>query len=149
VSPQRPFISVVRVYEDPGRRPGEYRALVDRLWPRGLKKEAVDFDEWAKDVAPSSELRRWYGHDPARFTEFERRYRAELATGGAAEGLERLRRVASKRPLVLLTATADVGRSGAAVLQAVLEGRQGGARQAKAATPRAGTRRPSADTRQS
>jgi uncharacterized protein YeaO (DUF488 family) len=123
VSPRRAAVRVVRVYEDPGRQRGEYRALVDRLWPRGLKKEAVDLDEWAKDVAPSSELRRWYAHDPARFAEFERRYRAELATGAAAAGVERLRRTARQSPLVLLTATADVGRSGAAVLRAVLEGR--------------------------
>jgi uncharacterized protein YeaO (DUF488 family) len=72
-------VEVVRVYEDPGRSPGEHRVLVDRLWPRGLTKTSVDFDEWEKDVAPSTELRRWYGHDPGRFAEFARRYRAELA----------------------------------------------------------------------
>lgn len=116
-------IEVVRVYEDPGRRRGEHRVLVDRLWPRGLAKEAVDHDEWARDVAPSSELRRWYGHDPERFAEFSRRYRRELAAPPAAGALSRLRDVGATRRLVLLTATRDVGRSGAVVLQAVLEGR--------------------------
>src|SRR6516162_5937541 len=60
----RSRVDVVRVYEDRGRSSHEYRVLVDRLWPRGLKKAAVDLDEWAKDVAPSDELRRWYGHVP-------------------------------------------------------------------------------------
>lgn len=115
-------IEVVRVYEDPGRSGSERRVLVDRLWPRGLKREAVDLDEWATDVAPSTELRRWYGHDPERFGEFARRYRAELTREPAAPEVERLRREASDVGLVLLTATRDVGRSGAAVLRSVLEG---------------------------
>jgi uncharacterized protein YeaO (DUF488 family) len=119
-----PKVEVVRVYEDPGRRRGEHRVLVDRLWPRGLAKAAVDYDEWAKDVAPSTELRRWYGHEPERFAEFSRRYRRELAAAPAAEALSRLRGVATKRRLLLLTATRDVERSGAAVLQAVLERRR-------------------------
>ena len=72
-------LEIVRVYEDAGRRRGERRVLVDRLWPRGVSKEVIDYDEWTKDVAPSSELRRWYGHEPARFSEFSRRYRRELA----------------------------------------------------------------------
>lgn len=115
-------VEVVRVYEDPGRSPGEHRVLVDRLWPRGLTKTSVDFDEWEKDVAPSTELRRWYGHDPGRFAEFARRYRAELAGEPGASAVSKLRKLAASRRLVLLTATRDVGHSGAAVLQAVVVG---------------------------
>lgn len=115
-------VQVVRVYDDPGRKPGEYRVLVDRLWPRGLKKEAVDFDEWNKTVAPSSDLRRWYGHEPTRFSEFQRRYRAELGTHPVSDEVSRLRQLGSKKKLVLLTATRDVERSGAEVLRSVLGG---------------------------
>jgi uncharacterized protein YeaO (DUF488 family) len=115
-------VEVVRVYEDPGRAPGEHRVLVDRLWPRGVKKAAIDYDEWAKDAAPSAELRRWYGHDPQRFAEFARRYRAELASPPDASEVDRLRGLAATRRLVLLTATRDVERSGAAVLCDVVAG---------------------------
>lgn len=111
---------IVRVYDDPGRRLGEYRVLVDRLWPRGLKKAAVDFDQWDKDAAPSTELRRWYAHDAARFTEFARRYRDELSSEPGAAAVRRLRQAARHGGLVLLTATRDVERSGAAVLQEVI-----------------------------
>ena len=81
-------VEVVRVYEDTGRTSGDHRVLVDRLWPRGVTKEALDYDEWAKSVAPSSELRRWYGHDPDRFTEFSHRYRqrASRASGCRVSG---------------------------------------------------------------
>ena len=114
-------VEVVRVYEDLGRRPGERRVLVDRLWPRGVQKAALDFDEWAKDAAPSSELRRWYGHEPGRFCEFSRRYRAELDDDPGASAVERLRALARGHGrLVLLTATRDVERSGAAVLRDVI-----------------------------
>jgi len=115
-----PGVEIVRVYEDTGRRRGEHRVLVDRLLPRGLIKGAVDHDEWAKDAAPSTELRRWYGHDPARFGEFSRRNRRELAAAPDAEEISRLRDLAAKHRLVLLTATRDVEHSGAAVLRAVL-----------------------------
>lgn len=122
-------VDVVRVYEDPGRRPGEDRVLVDRLWPRGIQKAAVDFDEWAKDVAPSADLRRWYGHDPERFGEFARRYRAELDHNPGASAVERLRALARRGGrLVLLTATRDVEHSGAAVLAEVLTGDGGRSR---------------------
>jgi uncharacterized protein YeaO (DUF488 family) len=117
----RSGVEIVRVYEEPGRRRGEHRALVDRLWPRSVRKEELDHDEWAKDAAPSTELRRWYGHDPARFAEFSRRYRSELKKEPAETAVARLREVASRRPLILLTATKDVAHSGAAVLGAVVE----------------------------
>ena len=120
--PARAGVEVVRVYEDPGRRPGEHRVLVDRLWPRGVQKAALDIDEWAQEVAPSTELRRWYGHDPERFDEFARRYKAELDRDPGAPAVERLMAVAGSGHLVLLTATRDVERSGAAVLAEVLAG---------------------------
>jgi len=114
-------VEVVRAYEDPGRRPGEHRVLVDRLWPRGVRKAALDFDEWAKDAAPSAELRRWYGHVPERFSEFARRYTAELEREPGASTVEQLQEFAYGRGrLVLLTATRDVQHSGAAVLRDVL-----------------------------
>lgn len=116
-------VTVVRVYEDPGRAAGEHRVLVDRLWPRGLTKTAVDHDEWAKEVAPSAELRRWYGHRPERFEEFARRYREELDAPPAVHEVARLADVARSQRLVLLTATRDVPHSGAEVLRSVLERR--------------------------
>ena len=114
-------VQVRRVYDDPGTDDG-VRVLVDRLWPRGIAKEGLRLDRWAKEVAPSTELRKWYGHRPERFDEFRLRYRAELEAPLAAEGLEELRRTAHQGPLTLLTATRDVPHSGAAVLAEAVEG---------------------------
>jgi uncharacterized protein YeaO (DUF488 family) len=108
-------VRVRRVYEEPSREDGT-RVLVDRVWPRGLSKDKAQLDEWAKDVAPSTDQRRWYGHDPDRFTEFKKRYRSELASGEAGEALSRLRELASSGRLTLLTATKDADISQAAVL---------------------------------
>ena len=114
----RPKFVVHRVYdEDQGHG---YRVLVDRLWPRGVSKEKAALDEWAKDAAPSDELRRWYGHDPDKFAEFARRYRAELKTSPGKEAVAQLRATAKKKSVVLLTATRDVEHSGADVLFMVL-----------------------------
>ena len=116
----KPAIGVRRVYADP--EPGDgARVLVDRLWPRGLRKDAAALDEWLRDVAPSDELRRWYGHDPAKFDEFRRRYVAELTGPEAQRGLGKLRTLAAKGTLTLLTATKDVPHSQATVLAALLE----------------------------
>lgn len=93
-----------------------YRVLVDRLWPRGKKKDDLVLDEWAKDVAPSTELRRWYGHDPARFDEFAHRYRDELRRAPASDAVAHLAGLARRRRVSLLTATRDVDHSGARVL---------------------------------
>ena len=87
-------IQVRRVYDEPAKADG-VRVLVDRMWPRGLRKDAARLDEWAKDVAPSAELRTWYQHDPAKFGEFRQRYVAELAAPGAREALARLREMAA------------------------------------------------------
>jgi uncharacterized protein YeaO (DUF488 family) len=112
-------VQVGRVYDEPAAN--GTRVLVDRLWPRGLRKDAARLDAWAKDVAPSSELRTWYGHDPARFDEFRRRYLAELAGSTQRAALDRLRALASAPGLlILLTATRDVDHSQAAVLAELL-----------------------------
>ncbi|HXF57166.1 MAG TPA: DUF488 family protein [Actinomycetota bacterium] len=108
-------VRVRRVQEERSPRDG-LRVLVDRLWPRGVRKERAGLDLWLKDVAPSPELRVWYSHRPERFEEFARRYREELSSGPAAEAAERLRALARKRTITLLTATRDVERSGATVL---------------------------------
>jgi uncharacterized protein YeaO (DUF488 family) len=105
--------TVVRVYEPPA---GGTRVLVDRVWPRGISKEAACLDLWLKEVAPSTELRRWFGHDPAKFEEFRRRYEAELAEPPVSDALRRLTDLAAEAPLVLVTATRDVPHSHAAVL---------------------------------
>ena len=117
-----PEFRIRRVYEAPAPADGT-RVLVDRLWPRGLRKDAAALDGWAKDVAPSTELREWYGHDPARFDEFRRRYLDELSQSGQRAALGRLRALASAgapKPLTLLTATRDVEHSKAAVLAQIL-----------------------------
>ncbi len=108
-------ITVGRIYDRLGPD-GSYRVLVDRLWPRGIKREDAALDEWAKDVAPSDELRRWYGHDPTKYDEFAKRYRAELRRTPAATAVRRLLDVATHRRVTLLTATRDIQHSGARVL---------------------------------
>jgi len=115
----RSAIRVKRVYEAPGPDDGT-RVLVDRIWPRGLSKERAAIDVWLKPVAPSSELRRWYGHDPARFDEFARRYEVELADPERRDALARLSEMIVDGPLTLLTATRAVAGSQAAVLAKVL-----------------------------
>jgi uncharacterized protein YeaO (DUF488 family) len=114
-------VRVCRVYEEPSAADG-IRVLVDRIWPRGLRKDAIRLDDWARDVAPSTELRTWYGHDPAKFEEFRRRYLGELTGGPQRAALGRLRALAAARaePLTLLTATRDVDHSQAAVLAQLL-----------------------------
>jgi uncharacterized protein YeaO (DUF488 family) len=114
-----PEVQVRRVYEEPEPQDGA-RVLVDRLWPRGLRKDAAHLDEWAKDVAPSTELRKWYAHDPAKFAEFCRRYTAELATGAPRAALDQLAARAAAGPVTLLTATRDAAHSEAAVLAGLL-----------------------------
>ncbi|MFH8408559.1 DUF488 domain-containing protein [Streptomyces sp. NPDC018019] len=108
-----------RVYEEAEAGDGA-RVLVDRLWPRGMAKDAAHLDEWCKDVAPSKELRTWYGHRPERYEEFAERYRAELAASPAAEALDGLRERAAAGPLTLLTATKDLALSHVTVLAEVL-----------------------------
>jgi len=108
-------IRVRRIYDSPSPSDGT-RVLVDRVWPRGVRKDSAKLNDWAKDIAPSTELRTWYGHDPAKFDEFRRRYTAELAAPGSRQAVAKLRAQAADGPVTLLTATKDVGISQAAVL---------------------------------
>ena len=97
------------------------RVLVDRLWPRGLTKARAELDEWQKELAPTTQLRRWYAHDPERFVEFGRRYRVELASGVQAAALAHLSGLVSTGHVVtLLTAARDPAISEAAVLADLL-----------------------------
>ena len=112
---------VRRVYDPPDPADGR-RVLVDRLWPRGLTKSAAALDEWVKAVAPSDELRRWYGHEPEKFAAFQERYDAELRAPERAAALAHLHDLARSGPLTLLTATRDVELSQAAVLATRLRG---------------------------
>lgn len=117
--PRQVNVQVRRVYDDPDPSDGA-RVLVDRLWPRGMTKERAALTEWCKEVAPSTELRRWYGHDPERWTEFGERYRAELADDDHAPALARLEELAAAGPLTLLTASKRDDISEAAVLRDLL-----------------------------
>lgn len=110
-------VVTARIYDSPERR-DTHRVLVDRLWPRGLAKDAVDVDIWLKEVAPSTELRRWFGHDPNRFAEFAERYRAELADNPAFEELRRI--VAEHEHVTLLYAAKDTEHNQAVVLAELL-----------------------------
>jgi uncharacterized protein YeaO (DUF488 family) len=106
-------ICVKRVYDPPDAEDGA-RVLVDRLWPRGAHKESAKLTLWLKEIAPSDELRRWFGHDPARFAEFSRRYRAELrAYKNAVSQIEDLMKAG---PVTLLYAAHDEGHNNARVL---------------------------------
>ncbi len=112
-------VRIRRVYDEPEDDDG-VRVLVDRIWPRGMTKARAALDEWCKDVAPSTELRKWYSHDPAKFEEFTQRYGAELEQAERAQALQHLRDLAADRRLTLLTASKDVDISEAAVLAAIL-----------------------------
>ncbi|GAA3131504.1 DUF488 family protein [Planomonospora alba] len=109
-----------RVYDAPSPEDGA-RVLVDRIWPRGLSKREARLDLWLKEVAPSTELRTWYGHAPERFDGFRDRYLGELAGDERRAALDRLRELRRDGTVTLLTATRDAGRSHAAVLAALLD----------------------------
>jgi uncharacterized protein YeaO (DUF488 family) len=110
-------VRLKRAYEPAAACDGE-RILIDRIWPRGVAREEAQLDEWARDLAPSTELRRWFAHDPARFAEFRRRYTAELA---AQKGkLRELRRRARAGTLTLVYAARDDEHNDAVVLAEIL-----------------------------
>ena len=113
-------VRVRRVYDEPEADDGT-RVLVDRIWPRGLTKKKASLHEWCKDVAPSTDLRKWYGHDPTKFAEFADRYRAELSDTDRRHALEHLHDlVAAGERLTLLTGTKNAEISEATVLATVL-----------------------------
>ncbi|HEY7223445.1 MAG TPA: DUF488 family protein [Micromonosporaceae bacterium] len=104
-----------RIYDEPEAEDGR-RVLVDRVWPRGIRRDAGRFDEWLPEIAPSTDLRKWFGHDPARFDEFRRRFLDELDDPARANAKQRLRDLAHDGHLTLLTAARDLEHSQAAVL---------------------------------
>lgn len=113
-----PNIRIKRAYDPPDAEDGA-RVLVDRLWPRGLRKQDAALTLWLKEIAPTPELRKWFGHDPARWAEFSRRYRAELAHNDAA--VSRLVDLWQQGPLTLLYAAHDTAHNQAVVLLAFLQ----------------------------
>lgn len=113
-------VQVRRIYDTPEKSDGS-RVLVDRLWARGVSKERAELTEWCKDIAPSTELRKWYAHDPEKFDEFARRYREELQDSPAADALAHLRELVAEGPVTLLTAAKRSDISEATVLQDVLQ----------------------------
>jgi uncharacterized protein YeaO (DUF488 family) len=112
-------VQVRRVYDEPEDNDG-VRVLVDRIWPRGMTKARAVLNEWCKEVAPSTDLRKWYSHDPAKFEEFTRRYGAELEQAERAQALQHLRDLAADTRLTLLTASKDVDISEATDDTAIL-----------------------------
>ncbi|MGH6989959.1 MAG: DUF488 domain-containing protein [Stellaceae bacterium] len=110
-------VRLKRAYAPPSAEDGT-RVLVDRIWPRGLRKSDAAIDRWMKEVAPSTELRKWFGHDPKRWTEFRRRYKAELSQGPGP--LEELRSMATKGPLTLIYSAHDEQHNQAVVLREAL-----------------------------
>jgi uncharacterized protein YeaO (DUF488 family) len=112
------MIRLKRVYEPVSKDDG-LRILVERLWPRGVSKQKARIDLWLKDLAPSTELRQWYGHDPARWPQFRTRYRAELKDQG--DVLTLLRYVAEDRTVTFVYAAADEERNSTVVLKGFLE----------------------------
>lgn len=114
------MIKLKRAYEPATRNDGR-RVLVDRLWPRGVGKEAAKIAEWLRDLAPSPALRRWYGHDPARWTEFKRRYRAELRSPARRRLLEALADEARRGTVTLVYAARDEERNSALIVREALE----------------------------
>ncbi len=115
-------IALKRVYDPPAHTDG-LRVLVERLWPRGLSKDRAKVDLWLKDVAPSHELRRWFGHDPAKWAEFKRRYFAELRT--ATTGLERLRHARTRSRVTFVFAARDEKHNNAVALRDYMNGVDG------------------------
>lgn len=122
-----PDIRVKRIYDPPDAKDGA-RVLVDRLWPRGARKESAKLTLWLKDIAPSDDLRRWFGHDPARFAEFSRRYRAELSANKAA--VSRIQDVVKAGRVTLLYAAHDEEHNNACVLADYLKARATGHKRA-------------------
>lgn len=121
------MIRIKRVYEGLDPKDG-HRVLVDRLWPRGLSKDAAHVDDWMKELAPSDELRRWFGHEPERFAEFRRRYREELKREPARSQLAELARRAARETVTLLFGAKDVEHNNAVVLSEEIEQRRRRAR---------------------
>ena len=113
-------INLKRVYDEKSDDDG-YRVFVDRLWPRGVSKEDAHFDEWMKELAPSTELRKWFDHKPERFEEFSKLYKKELQEH--KEELDKLRELAKSKKITLLFGAKDTEINNAVVIKEVLEGK--------------------------
>ncbi len=112
------MVKTKRIYDPPSPDDGK-RILIDRLWPRGIRKEEAKIDEWLKDIAPSTELRKWFSHDPVKWQEFRKRYKDELKK--KSELVEKLRAEAKKGDITLLFAAKDTEHVNAVVLKEVIE----------------------------
>ena len=126
------MVKLKRAYEKPARTDGT-RILVERLWPRGLTKERAAVDLWLRDIAPSPDLRKWYGHDPAKWPEFRRRYLAELERAPEQAALETLWEQAAKGTVTLVYAAHDEKHNSAVVLQEYLDMHEPRSRRRRAA----------------
>jgi uncharacterized protein YeaO (DUF488 family) len=114
-------ILLKRAYDKPARGDG-FRVLVDRLWPRGIKKEDLQLDTWAKTLAPSTDLRKWFAHDPVRWVEFCKRYRAELRQSQASKGVDDILKIAKrKKTITLVYGAKDGAHNEAVVLRSLFE----------------------------
>jgi len=113
------MIKIKRIYDPPSPGDGQ-RILVDRLWPRGMKKEEAHIDEWLKEISPSNELRKWYSHDPAKWPEFKRRYRAEISR--ETDLLKRIKNEGKKGTVTLLFSSRELELNNATALKEIVEG---------------------------
>ena len=111
------MIRMKRIYDPPSRGDGK-RIYDDRLWPRGMKKEEATIDEWLKEIAPSDTLRKWFGHDPSKYEEFNKRYTKELEK--KSEIIDRIRREGKKKTVTLLFSAKDVEHNNATALKEIL-----------------------------
>lgn len=114
------MIRIKRVYCEPSLEDG-VRILIDRMWPRGISKERARAVEWRKDLAPTTSLRKWFGHEPAKWTEFRRRYRTELTRSGIMEELKNLARLSPRKTITLLYSAADKEHNQAVVLKELID----------------------------
>ncbi len=124
------MIKIKRVYEQPSKDDGK-RILIDRLWPRGLKKDDAQIDEWIKEVAPSNELRKWFNHDPNRWDEFKNRFFAELQ--GNREMVEGISNVARKGTVTLLFGSKEERFNNAVALKEYIDAKMNALKRGKAA----------------
>jgi uncharacterized protein YeaO (DUF488 family) len=117
-------VRIKRAYQEPDKGDG-YRVLVDRLWPRGVNRERLNLDEWTKEIAPSPDLRKWFGHDPARWEEFRERYREELSSPDRRSILVTLADRSRWAPVTLVYGARDEEHNGALVVKEVLDEMRG------------------------
>ena len=118
------MIKLKRIYDSPDKNDGE-RYLVDRMWPRGVSKDRADLADWLQDLAPSDDLRRWFGHDPERWGQFKRRYRLELHAEAKEELIGKLARKARNETITLTYAARDTEHNNAVALKEVIEDQLG------------------------